>query len=458
MMLFLLVLLDVGVFLVDIYFIPENVLPPAPYVIPVLISAYLLPPSLVAAITALSIAFQLTAASFHPTPLWLVSLYAASIGLVGFLAAALSHRTRREAATAAQLDSTITSMADAVVIYGRDGEILRMNPAAERMLGLSEEERRLPLAGRLPAVQAETEERKPIEPEDTPPARALRGETVRGMVVVLHRGERTIWTSASASPIYTPDGTLLGAVVTLVDITARHELEEQRDDLVRAISHDLRNPLTAVQGQAQLLQRLLRGMGVEERMVRSAEAITIGAQRMNAMILDLVESTRLEAGQLRLTKRPTNLRALLDGLLDRSSGVMEVERIRVQIPADLPPVDADPDRLERVFTNLLTNALKYSSKGSEVVVEAVATDGWVTTSVVDRGVGISEEDLPHIFERFYRAKGTRKTEGLGMGLYIARMLIEAHGGRIWAESHEGEGSRFSFTIPVAVSNRGTDTD
>ncbi len=449
----LLVLLDVGVFLVDIFIIPENVLPPAPYVVPVLISAYLLPPGLVAAITALSVAFQLSAASFHPTPLWLVVLYAISIAFVGLLAAALSYRTRREAALAAQLDSTIRSMADAVMIYNREGEILRMNPAAERMLGFSEQERRLPVAEQLETVRAETEERKPFPPEDTPPARALRGETVQGVVMVLHRGEPTVWTSASAGPILGPGGSLQGAVVTLVDITARHELEEQRDDLVRAISHDLRSPLTAVYGQAQLLQRSLQGMGAEEQLMRSVQAIVTGAQRMNAMILDLVESTRLESGQLRLERRPTDLRAFLVDLLQRSSGVMEVGRVRVEIPPDLPPVDADPNRLERIFTNLLSNGLKYSTPGTEVLVEAVRTDGLVKTSVVDRGVGISREDLPHIFERFFRARGTYKAEGLGMGLYITRMLVEAHGGRIWVESQPGRGSRFSFTLPVASQGK-----
>ncbi len=445
----LLVLLDVGVFLTDIFLIPESVLPPAPYVVPVLISAYLLPPRPVAAISVLSVALQVAAGLFHPTPLWLTTLYAVSVAFVGFLAAALSYQTRRVAATAAQLDSTITSIADAVMIYDQRGEIIRMNPIAERMLGFSERERHLPLPTRLATVRAETEERKPFPPEDSPPARALRGETVQGVVMVLHRGETTVWTSASAGPIRDPAGNLQGAVITLVDITARHELEEQRDDLVRAISHDLRSPLTAVYGQAQLLLQLLQSTGADERLQRSAHAIVTSAHRMNAMILDLVESTRLESGQLRLEKHPTDLLTFLSDLLQRSAQVMAVHRIRLDIPPDLPQVDADPNRLERILTNLLSNALKYSDPETEVLVQAQQTDKWVTISVVDRGVGISSHDLPHLFERFYRAKGARKTEGLGMGLYISRMLVEAHGGRIWAESTPGRGSRFTFTLPAA---------
>ncbi len=128
---------------------------------------------------------------------------------------------------------------------------------------------------------------------------------------------------------------------------------------------------------------------------------------------------------------------------------MEVERIRVEIPADLPPVDADPNRLERILLNLFINSLKYGKPGTEVVVRARRTGREMEISVIDRGVGIAPEDLPHVFERFFRARGARKTEGLGMGLYITRLLIEAHGARIWAESEPGKGSTFSFTLPLA---------
>ena len=448
-----LVLLDAAVLLVDVYFIPESVLPPAPYAVPVVLAAYLLPAPDVAGITLLSVAFQVWAATLHPTPTWLAILYGVSIAIVGFLAAALSRRMRHEAALAAELDSTITSIADAIIIYNQEGEIVRMNPAAERMLSFSERERHLPLAQRLALVRVETEDRKPFPTEDTPPARALRGETVQGIVMVLHRGSRTIWASASAGPILGAEGKLQGAVVTLTDITTLHELQEQREDLLRAISHDLRSPLTVVQGQAQLLQRMLDKSGADQRAHRAIQAIIGAAQRMNAMILDLVESVRLESGQLRLEREPIDLEAFLHDLLQRGMGMMETDRVKLHVPSDLPRVDADPNRLERIVVNLLSNALKYSAPGTEVLVEAASTDGQVKTTVTDRGTGIHPEDLPHIFERFYRARGTRKAEGLGMGLYITRMLVEAHGGRIWAESEAGKGSRFTFTLPIALEGR-----
>jgi two-component system phosphate regulon sensor histidine kinase PhoR len=125
-----------------------------------------------------------------------------------------------------------------------------------------------------------------------------------------------------------------------------------------------------------------------------------------------------------------------------------VKRAKVDIQADLPPISADPDRLERVLLNLLSNALKYSTPGTEVRITARAVDGAVAISVSDHGPGISPDDLPHLFERFYRVKATQRKEGVGLGLFIAKTLVEAHGGHISVESEPGKGSTFTFEIPV----------
>ena len=167
------------------------------------------------------------------------------------------------------------------------------------------------------------------------------------------------------------------------------------------------------------------------------------------MIQDLVDSARLEAGQLELEKRPAELGNIASGLLERARGAMDVERIKVEIASDLPEFLADPERLERILMNLMTNALKYSDPGTDVLLKAAKTNGEVLVSVTDHGIGIDPNDLPHIFERFYRAGGSQKAEGVGLGLYITKMLVEAHDGRIWAESELGKGSTFYFTLPIA---------
>jgi len=131
--------------------------------------------------------------------------------------------------------------------------------------------------------------------------------------------------------------------------------------------------------------------------------------------------------------------------------VLETTRVQVEIPPDLPPVSADAARLERIFTNLLSNALKYSDPGTPVQVCVQPMSGEVSIAVKDQGQGIAPKDMPHLFEKFYRAGSSRKAEGIGLGLYVTKLMVEAHGGRIRVESEVGKGSTFSFTLPVACT-------
>lgn len=351
---------------------------------------------------------------------------------------------------AVELDAIIDSIADGIVIYNPSAEITRMNSSAERMLGYSGEERDLPLGERIARAHVESPNGKPFLLEEALVMRAMRGETVAGVQVVLRTENcATYWVSASAAPFYAPEGELLGVVSTFSDVTQLHELQEQREDLIRAVSHDLRTPLTVIQGQAQLLEMMMGRPAQESRMKKSVRSILTGSQRMNTMIQDLVDSVRLEAGQLKLECLPVSLRGFLQELKNRLTGALEMDRVRIEILEGLPQVNADPNRLERIFINLLSNALKYSPPDTDVTVSAEMFDEKIAVTVTDRGMGIASEDIPKLFQRYYRAKGTRKTEGLGLGLYITRMLVEAHGGRIWVRSEPGKGSSFSFTLPPA---------
>lgn len=231
--------------------------------------------------------------------------------------------------------------------------------------------------------------------------------------------------------------------------------EEEREGYVHAISHDLRNPLTAVQGQAQLLLHRAEKAELPAYVQTGAEAVLVSARRMNVMIQDLVDTARLQSGQLRLNTRPLALAPFLDEAIERLSGSQEAERVRIDLAPDLPLVLADPDRLERVVVNLLSNALKYSAADSAVTVAARADGDQVVVSVADQGAGIPPEEVPLVFERFYRAEGTREhREGLGLGLHIVRGLVEAHGGRTWVESQLGRGSTFHFTLPAQRGEEG----
>jgi len=228
----------------------------------------------------------------------------------------------------------------------------------------------------------------------------------------------------------------------------RRQAEEQ-EDILRTVSHDLRTPLTVIRGRAQLLERDLAKTGENGRVRQSLDSILSATRQMNSMIQDLVDSARLGSGRLQLNPIPLDpLRFILE-MKDRLPSVMQAERIAVEVPdLPIPAVRADPARLERILTNLLTNALKYSE--GEVKVTLGLEEGQVRMSISDRGRGIAPEELPHLFERFYRTQvGREHRESLGLGLYITKGLVEAHGGRIWVESQPGQGSTFSFTLPVA---------
>jgi signal transduction histidine kinase len=168
---------------------------------------------------------------------------------------------------------------------------------------------------------------------------------------------------------------------------------------------------------------------------------------MSMMIQDLVDSARQEGGDIQLDRTPLPLRAFLAELLDQAGGMLDTERIRLDAPAELPPAHADPERLERIVLNLLSNALKYSPSDSTVTISVRPQGSDLVVAVTDRGTGIEPDDVPRLFERYFRARTGRRSGGVGLGLHIARTLVEAHGGRIWVESERGVGSTFSFTLP-----------
>jgi signal transduction histidine kinase len=265
-------------------------------------------------------------------------------------------------------------------------------------------------------------------------------------------GGGSVWLSSSAAPVCLPDGAIAGVVCTYTDITQLRQLQKEHELVVHMISHDLRNPLSVISNRAYLLRTLLDVECPTERVLSSVAAIDRSARRMTSMIEDMVDAARVEGGALVLQREPVDLAKHLRELLDHNARVIDVARIRCEVPPDLPRVSADPARLERVFLNLLSNALKYSLGDALVIVRARAVDEMVEVTVTDQGPGVPPEELPHLFERFYRVPHSgARTEGLGLGLFITRRLVEEHGGRTWVESAVGKGSTFAFTLPASAS-------
>jgi signal transduction histidine kinase len=230
--------------------------------------------------------------------------------------------------------------------------------------------------------------------------------------------------------------------VTIQDLKL---VQEQREDLLRAVSHDLRTPVQVVLLHGHFLTRTAEAESKERK---AAEAIVAAGRQMREMIRELVESAHLENGMVPLTRTPISLGTVVSEFLGVANGALETGRVRVQIPDDLPPVTADPERVTRVLQNLVGNALKYSAPSTDVAVRAWRAAGEVVIAVSDQGVGIRPEDVRRVFERFYRGSHAGKPDGLGLGLHISRLIVEAHGGRIWCESTVGEGSTFTFALPL----------
>lgn len=226
------------------------------------------------------------------------------------------------------------------------------------------------------------------------------------------------------------------------------DLHETREDNIRAISHDLRNPLTAIYGHAQLLQRRLAKSGLDKEEA-GARSIVQLSERLNSMIQDLADSLRIEAGVVELKLENLDLGAFVQDVCQHM-GATEQNRLQVRPPATPQRAAADRNRLERILHNLLSNALKYSPAETPVVIEMTGNDETVMVSITDYGPGLTAEEQAGLFKRYYRVKHSHASPGLGLGLYITRALVEAHGGAVWVESEVGKGSTFRFTVPRAV--------
>ena len=351
----------------------------------------------------------------------------------------------------AQLTALLENLSDAVTIFDGTGSLVMRNAAARRLTRVPDEE--VPAKWRDRLTRLLYLDGTPVPLEEWPVTRLLRGERVDGWqeVLIERRDGSRRRVMSTSSAVCDEEGKVALVILFDRDVTEMRRLEELRADFVRAVSHDLRQPLTVIQGQAQMLQGRLARAGLPERDIRGAEGIAASAKRMGKMIADMVEASRLEAGQMPLDRVPLDLYSLVLDTVRRLEVSGLERRVAVEMPEEvLPPVLGDVSAIERVLGNLVGNALKYSAPEAPVVVRFARREHELVVSVCDRGQGIPPEELPHIFERYYRSQANRgRHEGLGLGLYISRLIVEAHGGQIRCESEPGQGSTFSFTLPVA---------
>ncbi|GHO86545.1 sensor histidine kinase [Dictyobacter formicarum] len=235
------------------------------------------------------------------------------------------------------------------------------------------------------------------------------------------------------------------------DVTELRRQDQMRRDLIANIAHDLATPLTAIQGLSEALADDV--ISDPESRQETAQRIGREVQRLRRLVADVRQMTMLEAGQIRLDLAPLDLNSLVDETVAVMAPECEELGIKLQnaIPTSIPYVEADSDRITQILLNLLDNARRHTNEGGRISVGAVEKDGQLRVSISDTGVGIDKDDLPHIFERFYRADRSRaaKTGGSGLGLAIVKAIVTAHNGQVWAESTPGKGTTVIFTLPLA---------
>lgn len=338
----------------------------------------------------------------------------------------------------------LDNIRDGVVGIDPAGYILMVNQEALEITGVKRRPKRIEHLfppGRLLKLEGES-----IKKQDSLVARLLRAEDIVNEEYWLKRPDgsnRRILTSGKV--VRDKKGGLILILLTISDVTELRRLEQLKDDYLHMVSHDLRLPLSVIICHAQLLELIA---GSEPRMINSINVIIKSARRMNMIISDLVDVARFESEQFILETKVIKLAEFMGDLLEQVQEVLPVSRVRIEKEQVLPPVQADPGRLGRIVINLLSNALKYSPSDQKVKIRLINQGDRVVTAVVDRGKGIPAADLPRIFDRYYRVQSSAE-EGLGLGLFIVKRLVEAHRGRIWVESKVGEGSTFFFTLPVA---------
>jgi len=251
--------------------------------------------------------------------------------------------------------------------------------------------------------------------------------------------------------IATPLSEGAGCVIVLQDRTEVRRLERVRRDFVANISHELRTPLATLK---LLSETLVLDGGEDPAIVKDyLGRIEVEVDRLAQMVDELGSLSLIETGQVTLEREPVNIAELVRRAVERleAQAARSGLTVLVNLSDDLPRPSGDAHRLEQVLVNLLHNAIKFTPPGGRIQVSAADVDGAVKVSVRDTGIGIAEDDLDRVFERFYKADKSRSSTGTGLGLAIARHIIELHGGRIWAESVEGKGATLSFTLPLASS-------
>jgi len=337
----------------------------------------------------------------------------------------------------------INSLPVAVVTVNAEFKITGFNSWAEQLTGYSEKEALGHYCGEIlqgGMCKINCPLRAVIKKHQT---------VVRVNTTITDRSEKTIPVAMNTAGLFDDEGHLLGGLEAFQDISRLKALEREKANLISMFAHDIKSSLTIIVGFVLRLIKKRSSLN-EEKKIKYLDIMKNETGKLSFLVNDFLEFSRLQTGRLKLEFSPTSLDKELMELFDayqvkaKQAGI----NLKLENDAELPIIEADANRLRRVFTNLLDNALKFSKSEGAITLSTDQTEKDIVVKVKDGGIGIDPKDLPFIFETFHRGKGAEKREGFGLGLATVKAIVEAHGGRVVVKSELGKGSVFKVILPV----------
>jgi PAS domain S-box-containing protein len=380
------------------------------------------------------------------TTLILGVLYLSIAGIIGWLKQTIDVLIDREADEKRRLLTIIEQLPVGILITDSKGALVESNRQLEKILGI-----KMPVGfvigkDTLSNVKIDGKE---ITPSRSPLSLALsRGKTVTSKDLLFKRPDgREVFLRVNSAPIHNRKGQIIAAASIISDITESKEGEKRKDDFVNMASHELKTPITSLRLYIDILLKQINKK--DEKTFKIGKSIAYQADRIQELVSDLLDVSRLQTGKLTFAKEEFRLDKLVEQTVNELQGITKDQKIVIDIKG-VVKVNADKFRIYQVITNLITNAVKYSSSGTTITVSVEKQKDDALVSVRDEGRGIAKDQQKKIFERLYqvRSDSSLQSSGLGMGLYISREIVRKHKGTIWVESEKGKGSTFYFTLPL----------
>ncbi|HJX03223.1 MAG TPA: PAS domain-containing sensor histidine kinase, partial [Dehalococcoidia bacterium] len=342
-----------------------------------------------------------------------------------------------------EIGTILSSLAEGILVLNQANEIVSTNPAAASLLDRPDAD----------LIGKRLETYLGFSREDL--LHILSKQAQDSTYIVKKRYQKKVY-SLNVQSLPGEDERGGRIIVAIHDITEMDRVDQMKTEFVSMVSHELKTPLTSIKGYIDMILDGEAGM-INSEQKNYLEVVRSSGEKLMLLVNDLLDISRIEAGKIELKTRPVILNHTINAVVTSMHTQLEAKKIQIKLDFESDPITvmADGMRLNQILTNLLDNACKYTREGSKVIVKARREGSFAHIDVIDSGIGISAEDQARIFTRFYRVDNslTRKTGGTGLGLSVAKALVDMQGGRMWVQSEPDKGSTFSFSLPLQTVNQ-----